>query len=87
MSSTHINFGGLQIDLEQQRQDFERFDLEEDLYAFTQQAWGQIDPAAFRPGWPIEAVCEHLEAVVDGQIKRLIINIPPRSGKSTLCSV
>lgn len=87
MSSTHINFGGLQIDLEQQRQDFERFDLEEDLYAFTREAWGQIDPAAFRPGWPIEAVCEHLEAVVDGQIKRLIINIPPRSGKSTLCSV
>jgi phage terminase large subunit-like protein len=82
-----VDFGGYQIDLDAQAQEFERFDLERDLFAFTSEAWGQIDPAPFRPGWPIEAVSEHLEAVVDGQIKRLIINIPPRSGKSTLCSV
>jgi phage terminase large subunit-like protein len=82
-----IDFGGVLIDPDQQAKVMERFDLEEDLYAFTMQAWGQIDPAPFKPGWPIEAVCEHLEAVADGQIKRLIINIPPRSGKSNLCSV
>jgi phage terminase large subunit-like protein len=82
-----IDFGGVLIDPDQQAKVMERFDLEEDLYAFTMQAWGQIDPAPFKPGWPIEAVCEHLEAVADGQIKRLIINIPPRSGKSSLCSV
>jgi phage terminase large subunit-like protein len=82
-----VDFGGYQIDLDAQAHAFETFDLEQDLYAFTRQAWKQIDPAQFRDGWPIEAVCEHLEAVVDGQIKRLIINIPPRSGKSTLCGV
>lgn len=31
--------------------------------------------------------CEHLQAVVDGQIKRLIINCPPRIGKSNTVSV
>jgi phage terminase large subunit-like protein len=82
-----LDFGGLQIDLTRQQLALERYDLEEDLYAFTRAAWTQIDPAPFRDGWPIQAVCEHLEAVVDGDITRLIINIPPRSGKSTLCSV
>jgi phage terminase large subunit-like protein len=82
-----LNYAGATLDLGQQALTFERFDLEESLYAFTRQAWGQIDPAPFRAGWPIEAVCEHLEAVAAGQIRRLIVNIPPRSGKSTLCSV
>lgn len=82
-----LNFAGLLIDGAQQRLNFERFDLEEDFHAFTRASWAQIDPAPFRDGWPLEAVCEHLEAVCDGDIKRLIINIPPRSGKSTLCSV
>ena len=85
--SSLLDFGGLTIDLDAQARAFERWDLEQDLYAFTCRAWGEIDPAPFRGGWPAQAVCEHLEAVVDGQIKRLIINIPPRSGKSTLCSV
>jgi len=82
-----VDFGGLLIDPAQQRLALDRWECEQDLYQFTREAWRQIDPAPFRDGWPIEAVCEHLEAVVDGQIKRLIINIPPRSGKSTLCSV
>jgi phage terminase large subunit-like protein len=82
-----LDVNGLLIDPVSQRLAFERWDLEQDLYEFTKHAWAQIDPAPFRDGWPIQAVCEHLEAIVDGQIKRLIINIPPRSGKSTLCSV
>ena len=38
-------------------------------------------------GWCIEAICEHLQAVVDGEIKRLMINIPPRCSKSSVCGV
>lgn len=87
MGAPLINFDGMLIDAAGQLVDLSRFDCEESLYRFTKSAWRQIDPAPFRDGWPIEAVCEHLEAVVDGDIKRLIINIPPRSGKSTLCSV
>jgi predicted phage terminase large subunit-like protein len=42
---------------------------------------------AFQDNWHIHAMCEHLEAVSSGQIKRLIINVPFRSLKSTICSV
>lgn len=36
--------------------------------------------------WHIEAIAEHLEAMVRGEISRLIINLPPRSLKSYLVS-
>lgn len=57
------------------------------MYAFLKGAWKYIDPSPWKDGWPIEAVAEHLQAVADGEIKRLLINIPPRCGKSSLCSV
>lgn len=41
----------------------------------------------FVPGWHIDAICDHLQAVTEGQIKRLIINVPPGTMKSLLCSV
>lgn len=65
----------------------ERDEYEDSLYLFLRQAWKYIDPSIWREGWPIEAVAEHLQAVIDGDIKRLIINIPPRMGKSSMCSV
>ena len=37
--------------------------------------------------WHQQAICEHLEKVVAGRIKRLIINIPPRSGKTELAVI
>jgi len=65
----------------------ERADCEDSLYYFLKQHWQYLSAAPFTPGWPIEAIAEHLQAVVDGDIKRLIINIPPRCAKSSLCSV
>jgi phage terminase large subunit-like protein len=65
----------------------EREKCEESLYEFLKRGWKYIDPAAFVPGWHLEAIAEHLQAVTDGQIRRLIINVPPRSSKSTLTSV
>lgn len=32
----------------------------------------------------MDAVCDHLEAVTDGEITRLLINVPPGSSKTTL---
>jgi predicted phage terminase large subunit-like protein len=57
------------------------------LTEFIKGGWKYIDPNPYVPGWHIEAVAEHLEAVADGDIKRLIINIPPRSSKSSIVSV
>ena len=41
----------------------------------------------FVGGWPIDAMCEHLEAVTDEEIRHLLITIPPRHTKSTTVSI
>lgn len=82
-----MDFDISQIDLERQLQALDRVECEESLYLFLTEAWRHIDASVWKDGWPIEAVAEHLQAVVDGDIKRLIINIPPRMGKSTITSV
>jgi hypothetical protein len=61
---------------------------ERSLHEFVTQAWPVLEPEnQFRNNWHIELVCEYLEAVSLGQIKRLIINEPPRHSKSTICTV
>lgn len=62
--------------------------LENDLREFVTHAWPILEPTTpLIPGWHIDAICEHLEAVTRGDIKRLIINVPPRMTKSLLVSV
>jgi predicted phage terminase large subunit-like protein len=65
------------------------FVLGRTLRKFVRGAWGCLegDPDSFTAGWHIDAICDHLQAVSDGQIKRLLINIPPRFSKSTIVSV
>lgn len=82
-----IVHNGVTIDIDQQLDEIEKVKCERDLYYFLTKAWKYLDPAAFQGGMPIEAVAEHLEAVVDGDIRNLLINIPPRCCKSTLTSV
>lgn len=61
---------------------------EKSLRDYVTQAWHVVEPGRpFVPGYHIDAICEHLEAVTVGQIRRLLINIPPRYGKSLLVSV
>jgi len=82
-----IDVGGVKIDPAKQLLELNRVEYEDSLYEFLKAAWPLIAPAQWRDGWPVEAVAEHLQAVVDGDIKRLIINIPPRMGKSNITSV
>ena len=82
-----ITLDGNLLDAEATLRDLDRVACEEDLYTFLQYAWRWFDPSPFTPGWPIEAVAEHLQAVADGEIRRLIINIPPRCAKSSVTSV
>ena len=50
--------------------------------------WPILEPATpFVGGWPIDAMCEHLEAVTDEEIRHLLITIPPRHTKSTTVSI
>ena len=58
------------------------------LRHYARQAWPIIEPSTgFTAGWHIEAIVEHLEAVSAGQIRKLLINMPPRHMKSILVSV
>lgn len=61
---------------------------ERTFHEFAKQAWHVIEPGTpFLDNWHIEAICLHLEAVVDGRIRNLLINMPPRCMKSILVSV
>jgi hypothetical protein len=45
--------------------------------------WPVVEPGRpFVRGWAIEAICQHLEAVTEGRIRRLLINVPPGFMKS-----
>jgi predicted phage terminase large subunit-like protein len=56
---------------------------EQHLNEYIKQAWQVIEPGIdYMTNWHIDAICEYLEAVEIGQIKRLLINIPPRYMKS-----
>ncbi|MEO8683011.1 MAG: hypothetical protein ABI665_28455, partial [Vicinamibacterales bacterium] len=58
------------------------------LSEYVRQAWHVVEPATpFVPGWHLDAICEHLEAVSRGEIRNLLINIPPRHAKSLIVSV
>lgn len=59
-----------------------------DFKLFVEDAWHVIEPGKpFVPGWHLDAIAEHLQAVAEGKITRLLVNMPPRHGKSTLISV
>ncbi len=55
------------------------------LHEFVRQFWCMPQP--FSDNWHVGAMCEHLEAVSLGQIKRLVINVPPGHMKSLACGV
>jgi predicted phage terminase large subunit-like protein len=57
---------------------------EESLIEFVEYCWPIVDPATpFLRSYVVESICDHLEAVANGYIKRLLINVSPGSTKST----
>ena len=58
------------------------------FYEFIKQAWHVIEgKTPFVDSWHIKAIAEHLEACYRREIKKLLINIPPRTSKSTIISI
>jgi predicted phage terminase large subunit-like protein len=73
---------------EQVLRDIDAYDCNRSLINFVRIGWRQIEPETpFVDGWAVEAVCEHLEAVTRGEIRRLLINIPPGCMKSLTSNV
>jgi predicted phage terminase large subunit-like protein len=58
------------------------------LSQFIDLAWPTIEPATrFIGGFHVDAIVHHLEAISRGELRNLIINVPPRHSKSSLVSV
>src|SRR5690606_34247123 len=58
------------------------------LADFAKLAWPILEPATpLKWGWALDAICQHLEAVSDGRINRLLMNVPPGTMKSLLTAV
>lgn len=51
------------------------------------QSWGIVEPGTpFVENWHHGAICEHLEAVTYGQLRKLVISVPPEHTKSTIAA-
>ncbi len=62
--------------------------LRKDFGSFIAKAFGSTDPnSEYLHNWHIDLIADRLEQVTAGKIKRLIINMPPRSLKSVCVSV
>lgn len=58
------------------------------LASFAKMAWAILEPSTpLKWGWALDAICAHLEAVTDGRIPRLLMNVPPGMMKSLLTGV
>lgn len=76
------------IQQELARRQIERDGAPPSLALFLKAAWGILEPATpLAWNWHIDALCEHLEAVVSRQIRNLIICVPPGSTKSMTSAV
>jgi len=62
--------------------------LRSDLAAFTQRCFQTVVPGQpFLPNWHIDAMAYHLACCQRGEIRRLLITLPPRNLKSICASV
>ena len=62
--------------------------LAEDLLAFTEFTFGVVRPGIeLARNWHLEAIAEKLSQVASGEVRRLIITMPPRMLKSMCASV
>lgn len=56
---------------------------ERDFYSFVKAAWHILLPE-YQDNWHIEELCKALQGTFEGKAKNLILNVPPRFGKSLL---
>lgn len=58
------------------------------LISFVRDAWPMVEKGRkYDDNWHLDAIAEHAQAVFTGEITHLLINAPPRSGKSLIISV
>jgi predicted phage terminase large subunit-like protein len=62
--------------------------LRKDFVAFVERGFRELNPQTeFQHNWHIDAIADALEQCRTGKLRRLIINVPPRSLKSHMTSI
>jgi predicted phage terminase large subunit-like protein len=70
------------------RKERDRRAAHKSLIEFTRQSFHIIEPGQeFVDNWHLHVIAEHLQAVTTGDVRNLVINIPPGCMKSILASV
>ena len=60
----------------------------QDLATFNQKVFHTLDPGTtYEHNWHLDHMCWQLMRVARGEVRRLIINVPPRSMKSITVSI
>lgn len=58
------------------------------LRRFVERYWESVYPGVdLKPSQPLDAMCNHLQAITDGLIKNLVISAPPGSGMTSMTTV
>lgn len=79
-----MSFAGLTRPISVER----KVEMEQNLAEFCKEAWKVLNPG--RPlywSWHYDLLCEYLTLVKRKQLRRLIINVPPRTAKSTFATI
>jgi hypothetical protein len=62
--------------------------LRHEFSCFVEKGFYRLEPGtAYQHNWHVDHLCWQLSRVARGEIRRLIINVPPRSMKSITASV
>lgn len=70
------------------RRKIDQLDAEDTLRGFCNVMWSALEPGRpFRTGWALDAILDHLAAVTDGHIKKLLMTVPPGFMKSLATNV
>ena len=57
------------------------------LRLFAKKAWSKLQPETPIWNWHMDAICDHLSYVSMGEIRFLMVNLPPRMSKTMLVTV
>lgn len=76
------------LDIKKLRYERDILRAEKSLHEFLKQSWSIIQVGIpFIDNWHLHVIAEHLEGCYRRDIKNLLINVPPRSGKTNLISI
>jgi predicted phage terminase large subunit-like protein len=73
------------IELKSKLEDYANIRARSDFLTFVK-IFAPTLVSDFQMGRHIELLCQKLQGVVDGNVKRLMVFLPPRSSKSVICS-